>query len=613
MFGCEATFEFGPFRMEPHERRLLRHGTPVPLTAKTFDTLLTLVRKHGTLVTKQQLLSAVWPGVIVGESNLTFTISILRKALGEGRTGQRYIETVPKQGYRFVARVNKLMPRPQHSTESWEPSKLAWIVERDRELSSLLAALRLAQFGRPQARFLAGEPGVGKTTLINLFAAQLDRDRDVLCARGSCIDHKSGSEPYLPLLEALDSLARGECRELLAQVLRVHAPTWMAKMPSLQNSAAPVLAGQSAERMLREIEGAVVELGRSKTLILVLEDLQWSDYSTVDFVARMVRFVASARFLLIGTWRPADAKSRAHPSHPLIEELCFRCPECLIPVGLLSREATKEFVARRFNPQLADTLAPILYSRTDGNPLFMNALIHSWQEDKSLRRENSQWYLDADSVSAEIPETLGGFIDLQTATLAPEQREVLEAASVARPHAWLRVIAAALDRPIDHVERVCVTLAWTGQMLQRAAKFDYPNGEPGQAFEFTHGLYAEVIYSRIPAARCVRLHQRVADFLERMFASNPALIAGSLAAHFRAGRDQRRAIHYLTIAAKCASGNGAVADAIVHLNEALDMIPCLPDAKDRELAELEVQSAQASFSLDLEGKDLSIGNASDLG
>ena len=96
-------YEFGPFRLEATERRLLRDGEPVPLTAKVFDILLILVQNHGHLLEKNDLMQAVWPDSFVEESNLTRSISTLRKSLGE--CDGEYIETVPKRGYRFVAAV----------------------------------------------------------------------------------------------------------------------------------------------------------------------------------------------------------------------------------------------------------------------------------------------------------------------------------------------------------------------------------------------------------------------------------------------------------------------------------------------------------------------------
>src|SRR5215471_9322268 len=101
-------YEFGLFRLDEAEHLLLRDGAAVPLTPKAFDLLLALVERHGHLLEKEELLKKVWPDTFVEEANLASNISLLRKALGDGENGHRYIETVPKRGYRFVAQVREV-------------------------------------------------------------------------------------------------------------------------------------------------------------------------------------------------------------------------------------------------------------------------------------------------------------------------------------------------------------------------------------------------------------------------------------------------------------------------------------------------------------------------
>ena len=111
-------YEFGPFRLDAAEHLLLRDGEAVPLTPKAFDLLLALVERHGHLLEKDELLKKVWPDTFVEEANLASNISQLRKALGDGENGQRYIETAPKRGYRFVARVRRVDVEQAEITEA---------------------------------------------------------------------------------------------------------------------------------------------------------------------------------------------------------------------------------------------------------------------------------------------------------------------------------------------------------------------------------------------------------------------------------------------------------------------------------------------------------------
>jgi len=105
-------YEFGPYLLEPAECRLLRRGRVVSLTPKLFDLLLVLVQHNGHTLKKEELLEAVWPDAVVEENNLSVSVSALRKALGEDSGASEYIETIPRRGYRFVARVREVSDEP---------------------------------------------------------------------------------------------------------------------------------------------------------------------------------------------------------------------------------------------------------------------------------------------------------------------------------------------------------------------------------------------------------------------------------------------------------------------------------------------------------------------
>ena len=115
-------YEFGPFRLDARERLLQRDGATIALTPKAFDLLLALVERHGRLVEKEELLKLVWPDAFVEEANLTYNISFIRKALGDGENGLKFIETVPKRGYRFVVGVREI---EENGAEKVRQSKTA--------------------------------------------------------------------------------------------------------------------------------------------------------------------------------------------------------------------------------------------------------------------------------------------------------------------------------------------------------------------------------------------------------------------------------------------------------------------------------------------------------
>ena len=134
MQGSKSSYHFGPYRLDASQRVLLREGKPVSLTLKAFDTLHVLVEKHGHVVEKDDLMRQVWPDAFVEESNLTQNIFTLRKALGETTGEFKYIETVPRRGYRFVAPVEEILE------DSSEPPSMAGVTN-DRKCQSMPSGL----------------------------------------------------------------------------------------------------------------------------------------------------------------------------------------------------------------------------------------------------------------------------------------------------------------------------------------------------------------------------------------------------------------------------------------------------------------------------------------
>src|SRR6185295_8205729 len=142
----DLSYEFGPFRLEPATRRLLRAGEALPLTPKAFDTLLLLVQNNERVVEKEEVLRRIWPDAVVEESNLAQNVFTLRKTLGDTPEGARFIATVPRRGYRFVASVNPSSVAPD--APAHRP------LDRSRVTRALVAGLVILLL--PLAGYLAG-------------------------------------------------------------------------------------------------------------------------------------------------------------------------------------------------------------------------------------------------------------------------------------------------------------------------------------------------------------------------------------------------------------------------------------------------------------------------
>jgi DNA-binding winged helix-turn-helix (wHTH) protein len=217
---------FDAFELDERQARLTRQGVPLAAQPKVFGLLCALARRPGELLSKDELLDAAWGHQFVSESVLKSAISDLRTLLGDDVKQPRFIETVPRRGYRFIAEV---MVGPAAGSAAGLPP----LIGRAAAQHQLQALWSEALGGRRRMAWLVGEAGIGKTSLIEHFMAGLGGDPIV--AHGHCIEQYGAGEPYMPVLEALAGLCRGDAG--LPALLRQVAPTWLLQMPWLASEA----------------------------------------------------------------------------------------------------------------------------------------------------------------------------------------------------------------------------------------------------------------------------------------------------------------------------------------------------------------------------------------
>jgi predicted ATPase len=362
--------------------------------------------------------------------------------------------------------------------------------------------------------------------------------------------------------------------------------------------------GVTRERMLRELVEAVEAMTADRALVLVLEDLHWSDPSTVDLLARLVRRREPARLLVIGTYRPADVRASGHPLHALVQELCVRghCQE--LTLAFLTQSALAEYLAARFpGAPLPAELAGLVHQRTDGNPLFITGLADSWIAEGLLVPAEGSWSLwgAPEELTAGVPGSLRQLIEQQLERLGPDEQEILEAASVVGREFSAALVAAVVGRDEDEAEKRCAALARQGGFLHARGAADWPDGTIASRYGFIHDLYQEVLYERVPAGRRARLHRRCGARLEAGYAARARERAAELAVHFGRGRDFERAVRYLLLTADQACQRSAHAEATVHLNAALEALRHLPDETERARCELAVQTRLGEILTATEG------------
>lgn len=586
---------------------LWRDGQRIDLQPKVFRLLQHLSRQPGQLVSKRTLLDQVWADTHVSESALSVAIAQLRDLLGDDPRAPRFIETVHRRGYRWIGSFAEgaVVTQPEAAPPGLLPmTTMGSLVGREAMLDSLRQARSLAQAGRRQLVFLTGEPGIGKSTLADAFLAETAPAAAI--GRGQCIEQYGLCEPYMPVLEAMESL----CQEPEVQrIVRSHAPTWLLQMPGLASEAERselrrMLAGSTGERMARELAGALALLARDRLLVLLFEDVHWSDHATVGLLSALAQRREPARLLLLATYRSVDAIVARHPIVGLKRELAAKRQCTEIALEGLDSDAIRAYLAERFpGASFSAALCDIVQTQTTGNPLFLHNAVDELVQKGWLHEEDGVWTcgVPEERLREAVPAAVRDLIEQRFERLDPLAQQVLEAASAVGPVFSCQCVAAALESDAAEVEDVCVGLARAGQLIEPAGSTTWPDGSHTASFAFRHALYHQVFYSRLAPARGARIHVRIAERLEAGYGNRAAEIAAPLAVHFERGGSSLRAAHYCGQAARIALGRYASTEAIEELRHGLELLGGLPPSPERDALELRLQVALISPLIDKEG------------
>lgn len=583
--------KFPPFTLDEANQCLRKDGQPVELTPKAFTLLSYLVDRAGRLVTKDELLNAVWPGTFVQEAVLKVCVLEIRKALSDPARQPLYVETVHRRGYRFVAPV---------ANETWPASppapRSAGLLGRAEELARLRSLLRQAAGGERQLVLVAGEAGIGKSALIEHFLLLEWSDDTVAIARGQCLEHFGGREPFYPIFDALSRAARELPAMDVVQTLRRHAPTWLVQMPSLvpageADSLRRDTFGASRERMLREMSETLEVLATRKPLVLVLEDLHWSDVSTLDLLSWITSRKEPAALLVLATYRPAEVIRQEHSLQQLRREWQSRglCTE--LSLDALSLEETAGLLTWRFPANaFPDGFARMLYRHTGGHPLFLVNVVEDAVRRGELIEEDGLWRLHCplDSFDLGVPHSLVHMIDRQVEQIASEEREALESAATAGVEVPVLCLVDT-EAEAESLERCFDGLARRRMFLQSAPDVILPDGRVSACYRFLHPPVQHALYARLSASRRARLHRQIAERLRRLYASRPHDAAPAMAHHFEHGRHPAEAVECLKLAAARAASLHAHREAVALLESALELLARLPEpvqiASEPELLE----------------------------
>ena len=522
----------------------------------------------------------------------------LREHLGryyatEGRHDQVIID-IPKGTYAPTFR------RAAHEDAVAVPADTieGLIVGRQKELTDLRSAFEFAAAGTGRLFCVSGEPGIGKTTVVETFLRELSKSgADYYLARGRCSERLAGSEAYLPVLEALETLLRGG-DESLYRLMSVAAPTWYAQIAPLTNEGAGDYTPAerrvpSQERLKRELVAFLTELASRQPVVLFLDDLHWADASTVDILAYAATRCASQRILMVAAYRPADLFATDHPFLRAKLELKGHNICCDIAMPFLTLGDVDRYLALRFPEHLfPPELSTRIHDRTEGNPLFMADLARFLRDRGVLAEHGGRWIMvgQLPEVENELPESVRSMVEKKISQLGDDDRRLLVAASVQGYEFDSVVVSKALAVDAAEVEERLDVLERVHGFVRLVGEKEFPDRTFTMRYRFVHVLYQNALCASLRPTRKSSLSAAVAEVLLGHHGTQRSVIASELAMLFEAARDCERAAEYFLLAAEEAAHMSANKEVVVLARRGLDALTLLPEAPERWQQELRLQT-----------------------
>ncbi len=551
--------------------QLRRGGSRVKIEPKVFDLLLHLVRHRDRVLSKDELLDAVWPGEAVSESVLPHCVAAARRAIGDDRVRQRTIQTIHGRGYRFVARVREVASTPPGVGGSARPESPPEasgtpFIGRERALAVLDGALAEAIAGRGRVALLVGEPGIGKTRTAEEVAKRARRAGAAVRV-GRCFDGE-GAPAFWPWVQVLRACFEDGDGAALAADLGAGAADVAELVPGLRERLpelprAPALEGEQARfRLFDSITGYLTRAAARRPLVVVLDDLHWADASSLRLVQFVAAGLAAARVLLIGTYRDVELR-RAHPLASLLGALA-REPGCeRIPLRGLERAEVAGMIESITGVSAAPPLAECVLEMTEGNPFFVGETVRLLADQGRLGSLGPA--AASGTAGLVLPQSVRDAIGRRLDSLPEACNATLRAASVLGRDFGAHVLARMTGSPPEAV------LDQLGEAVAVRVVVETEGGIGRYAF--SHALVRQCLYEELPTPRRVALHRAAGSALEDAHGDVEGEHLAELAHHFyeaAQGGSSAKAVHYSVLAGERALRLLAYEEAARHFQRALE-------------------------------------------
>lgn len=496
---------FDEFELDTAACQLRRRGRPVVLQPRVFDTLRYLIENSARVVSRQELLDALWKGQQVKPGAVPWCVNHVRRALGQRALDKYPIDTIRGRGYRFVATVRRQgarsEPPPDEASPRWSTAQSSEgpFVGRGDVMGRLVDALSSARAGEGGITLITGPQGIGKTRSMTELAA-LAQAWGISVWSGRCIADGGapGLFPFICLLResradrTLSGPDRAEAEELLSLLSPQSAPSGQTGPEQVQDAGRFWLLDRLVHFLRRSAQ--------QRARLVLLDDLHDADASSLDVLSWLSPDLARTKLLIVGS-----ARQSANGPTPATLEARIR-PARVLALTPWRESDVKQYLEARMEGAPAE-FVPAVFALSAGNPLFA-------RETVSLLADRQRFGQGEELASVELPAVAQEVLARRVAMLPPDVRGTLEVACV---------IGERFDLPLLQK----VTGLGSQDLLSRldAAIFaQFLRTELAhERYEFAHGLIHAALYDGLPASRRVELHGEIARALESISQLEPRL------------------------------------------------------------------------------------------
>lgn len=448
---------------------------------------------------------------------------------------------------------------------------------------------------------LGGEPGIGKTRIVQQFAMDA-REIGATILWGQCLEG-DWTPPYGPWVDALTNYVRSLDRERLHAELDVDGPPLARLVPALRalvpGLPAAVTLGPDDERL--RLYDAVTRLllraGAGAPAVLVLDDLHWADRDSLSLLRYVLRFAGRGRLLVVGTYRTTDL-GRHHPLHDVLAAVARQPGAIQVTLGGLSRDDVGRYLALIAGHDVPDELVHAIHTETDGNPFYVSEVFKHLAEEvrRSTCASAPTMVMAGDRLP--VPPSVRQVVGQRLARLSEAATQLLQYAAVCGPVFRFETLQALSDLPED------VLLDALDETLRAGLIRELGTPDGGERYAFAHDILRHTVYEELNGSRRARLHRRVAEALARDGACCDLHGTADVAAQYHASRSLPGAaagVPYALAAAEQARDHAAHEQAVSFLRMARDLAAeAEPAVRADVLCRLAVAEAEALLLVEAE-------------